>query len=402
MASSTPEPEAGKADAPHGTNPASLDELTTPAAVVDVARMAANLDRMAAYTTEHGLRLRPHTKTHKSPLLAAEQLRRGAIGVTVATGREAVLMGDVARDVLLAYPVLGGGRYDAVGRLPAAVRLTVALDSEEALRVLSRAARDADREVGVLVEVDLGMRRTGVAAPADMLRLARLADDLRGLRFRGLMFYPGHIREPVERQEPALRRLQQELDAHLDALESAGMRAEIVSGGSTPAAFQSHRIGGLTEVRPGTYIFNDRTTAAVGACAWEDCAYSVLATVVSTAVPEQAVVDAGSKALAREEIRAPEGTRIRARNGREGPATGLGALLDRPDVVVRATSEEHGILDLAGSDWSPRVGDRVRIVPNHVCVSVNLQLELWGVSGDEVVSRWDVAARGWTAEGLSR
>ncbi len=376
-----------------------LSELPTPAAVVDVDRMAANLDRMAAYTTEHGLGLRPHTKTHKVPALAQEQIRRGARGLTVATGREAVVMGDVAGDLLLAYPVIGGGRLDAVAALPPQVRLTVALDSEEALRVLSRAARDAGREAGVLVEVDLGMGRTGVGSIAEMLRLARLAGDLSALRFRGLMFYPGHIREPVDRQSVALDRLQHDLGARLDALEEAGLRPEVVSGGSTPTAFHSHRTVGVTEVRPGTYIFNDRTTAAVGACAWEDCAYTVLATVVSTAVAGQAVVDAGSKALSREEIRAPQGTLIRSADGHEGDATGLGALLDRPEVIVKATSEEHGLLDLTRSDWRPRIGDRVRIVPNHVCVSVNLHPTLWGARGEEIVEKWAVAARGWSVDG---
>ncbi|HEU0076191.1 MAG TPA: hypothetical protein VFQ76_01005, partial [Longimicrobiaceae bacterium] len=131
---------------------------------------------------------------------------------------------------------------------------------------------------------------------------------------------------------------------------------------------------------PGTHIFNDRTTAMVGACAWDECAYSVLATVVSTSVPGQAVVDAGSKALAREELRADGG--------------GFGALLDRPEVTVKAVSEEHGLLDLSATDWRPRLGDRVRVVPNHVCVSVNLSDGLWGVRGDEVVAAWEVAGRG--------
>jgi D-serine deaminase-like pyridoxal phosphate-dependent protein len=153
-----------------------------------------------------------------------------------------------------------------------------------------------------------------------------------------------------------------------------------VSGGSTPTLWHSHLIPGLTEVRPGTTIFNDRSTVASGACGAEECAYTVLATVVSTAVEGQAVVDAGSKALAREELRPESG--------------GYGALLGREEVVVRAVSEEHGILDLSATTWRPAVGDLVRIVPNHVCVSVNLQERLWGVRGDEVVEEWEVLGRG--------
>ncbi len=356
-------------------------ELETPAALVDLDRVAANLDRMAAYTAAHHLALRPHIKTHKTPELALEQLRRGAVGLTCATPLEAEVMSDVAGDILVAYPPVDALRIARLLALPDEVRLTVALDSAEALAALARAAEKEGRSVGVLVELDLGMHRVGVTRPVDAVELARAAADARGTEYRGVMFYPGHIRERVEAQDQAIRRLSDELGRYLEALGAVDLVPDIVSGGSTPAGWASHRVEGLTEIRPGTYIFNDRTTAAVGACTWDDCAYSVLATVVSTAVPGQAVVDAGAKAIAREEIRGVD-------------APGLGALLDRPGVVVQTVSEEHGILDLAGTDWRPRVGDRVRIVPNHVCVSVNLQDTLWGVRRGDVVTSFDVAARG--------
>jgi D-serine deaminase-like pyridoxal phosphate-dependent protein len=364
--------------------PRTLDELSTPAAIVDVDRMSANLDRMADYARAHGLGLRPHTKTHKTPELALEQLRRGATGLTVATLREAEVMSGVAEDLLIAYPPVGAARLERLFALPSHVRVTVALDSVEALDGLGRAAREAGREVGVLVEADLGMGRVGVATPEEAVQLARTVSASPPLRFRGLLFYPGHIREPVDQQESALDALACDVARFRQALEVADLPPEVVSGGSTPTAFATHRIAGLTEFRPGTYIFNDRTTAAVDACAWDDCAYSILATVVSTAVAGQAVVDAGAKALAKEEIRAPG-------------MSGFGALLDRPEIAVKAVSEEHGLLDLSASDWRPRVGDRVRLVPNHVCVSVNLQPRLWYVSGDEVLRALPVAARGWTA-----
>ncbi|MBD0319286.1 MAG: D-TA family PLP-dependent enzyme, partial [Gemmatimonadetes bacterium] len=198
--------------------------------------------------------------------------------------------------------------------------------------------------------------------------------------YRGIMFYPGHIRGPVAEQDAARAALGARLAERIGALEEAGLRPEVVSGGSTPTFWRSHELAGLTEVRPGTNIFNDRTTAEIGACDWDECAYSVLATVVSTAVEGQAVVDAGSKALAKEELRATGG--------------GYGALLDRPEVVVKAVSEEHGLLDLSATDWRPRVGERVRVVPNHVCVSVNLQERLLGVRGGEIVADWEIAGRG--------
>ncbi|HEV3052232.1 MAG TPA: hypothetical protein VGX50_18120, partial [Longimicrobium sp.] len=198
--------------------------------------------------------------------------------------------------------------------------------------------------------------------------------------YRGVMFYPGHVRQNVDQQDEAIRALSDRVDGVLEALGRAGVPARVVSGGSTPTFWRSHQVAGLTEVRPGTNIFNDRTTAEIGACGWDELAYSVLATIVSTSVPGQAVVDAGSKALAKEEIRAE--------------TAGYGALLDRRDVVVKSVSEEHGLLDLSHTDWRPRVGERVRIVPNHVCVSVNLHEQLYGVRGGEVAEVWDVAARG--------
>lgn len=369
------------------TTPRSLASLLTPAAVVDLDRMEANLDRMAAYVSEHGLGLRPHTKTHKSPLLAAQQMQRGAIGLTVAQLHEALVMGEAADDILLAHPPVGEPKLARLIALPAHLRITVALDSRDALEPLAAAAAAAAREIGVLVELDLGMHRVGIPDPHAAAELCELCTRLDGVRWRGIMFYPGHIREHVSEQDAALENVDGQLQHVLAILHERGLDPEIVSAGSTPAAFASHRIRGLTEIRPGTYIFNDRTTAEIGACAWDDCAYTVLATVISTAVPGQAVIDAGSKALFREEIRGSN-------------AAGFGALLDRPDVVVKGMSEEHGLLDLSNTDWRPRVGDRVRVVPNHVCVSVNLHDRVWGVRGDRIETSWPVVARGWDTYGV--
>jgi D-serine deaminase-like pyridoxal phosphate-dependent protein len=360
---------------------ASLDSLMTPAAVVDLDRVEANLQRVAAYTRQHGLRWRPHTKTHKTAELTALQLRAGAVGATVATPREAEVMATVADDVLLAYPAVGAARLARLMALPRHVRLTVALDSREALDGLSRAARDAGRTVGILVELDMGMRRVGVQAPGEAVALARAVASSSAVEYRGVIFYPGHLRAPQAELSPALQEQSSRLHAFLEALSAAGLPPATVSGGSTPTLWRSHEVAGLTEIRPGINVLNDRNSAAVGACAWDECAYSVLATVVSTAVPGQAVIDAGSKALAKE-----EGVH---------PAGGYGALLDRPDVLVRGLSEEHGLLDVSATPWRPRVGERVRVVPNHVCASVNLHERLHVLRRDAVLATWPVAARGW-------
>src|SRR5690606_10947179 len=210
-----------------------LTELETPTAVVDVDTMAANLARMADYARSHGLRLRPHIKTHKTPELAAEQLRHGADGVTVATLREAEVMAAVAEDILIAYPPVGRARIERLLALPPHLRLSVALDSHDALRALAAAAAAAGREIGVLVELDLGMGRCGVPTPEAAVALAKEAATLDGVAYRGVLFYPGHIREPVAEQGPALARLQADLDRFRTALARAGVEPEVVSGGST-------------------------------------------------------------------------------------------------------------------------------------------------------------------------
>ncbi|MFP4623287.1 MAG: alanine racemase [Gemmatimonadota bacterium] len=355
-------------------------DIPTPAAVVDLDRLEANLRRMQDYVDAHGLGLRPHVKTHKARWLAEEQVRRGAIGVTVATPVEAERVGAAAPEVLVAYPALGA-RGGVLARRASVGPTLIALDSVVAVEALQRALAATRAEpVGVLVELDVGMRRCGVRDPDAAVEIARACGD--GVAYRGIMFYPGHIRARVEEQDAALEALANDLGAAVQRLGDAGLEPEIVSGGSTPTAYRSHEVPHQTEIRPGTYVFNDRTTAAIGACAWADCAYTVVATVVSTAVPGQAVVDAGSKALSSDTLRA------------DGHG-GFGQLLDRPGVTVARMSEEHGVLDLTGTDWRPRVGDRVRIIPNHVCVSVNLHPRLYGVRGERVERQWPVEAAGW-------
>jgi D-serine deaminase-like pyridoxal phosphate-dependent protein len=219
----------------------------------------------------------------------------------------------------------------------------------------------------------------GVQGPAQALSLAREASRAPGVQYRGVMFYPGHLRSPAEEQVQGLSEVNDRVADLLGTLEEGGLTPGIVSGGSTPTLWSSHRIAGVTEVRPGTCIFNDRDILAMGACGREDLAYAVLATVVSTAVPGRAVVDAGSKALAKESFRSLGG--------------GFGFLQDRPEVEVVGLSEEHGILSLEHTDWRPRVGDRVRIIPNHVCVSVNLQ-DRYVVDTGSGLEAWPIEGRG--------
>jgi len=358
-----------------------LDGYQTPIPVVDLDRMESNLDRMAAYTRDHRLHLRPHVKTHKSLRVAAAQVVRGAAGLTCATPRELEVMSGASASLLLGYPPVGAGRLARLLAVPEPVELRVSLDSAQAIDGLAAAASAAGRPVAVLVEVDLGMRRVGVATAEELVLLARRATDATGLSFEGIAFYPGHIRSGGPESDDAIRRVSNALAGMLDALAGAGLAARTVSGGSTPTAWRSHEIAGVTEIRPGTYVYNDRATVACGVAQRDDCALTVLATVVSTAVPGQAVVDAGTKSLGRE-----------PRGGDE--QFGFGELWDRPEVVVRAMSEEHGILDLSRTAWRPVIGEVVRIIPNHVCIVTHLFDGVIGIRGNEVVEAWQVGARG--------
>lgn len=355
------------------------ETIETPAALVDLDRVRHNAGRAVACLARHDLAWRPHIKTHKCVEIARIQLDAGARGLTVATPREAEVMSRVTDDLLLAYPPVGHAKLARLVDLPASVDLKVALDSRPVLDALARAGREAGRSFGVLVELDVGMGRVGVGSVAEAVALAERAEEAEGADFRGLLFYPGHIRTPAGEQDEAIEAVSRRLDEVVDALADRALEPAIVSGGSTPTFERSGDFRHVTEIRAGTLIFNDRDARAIGAAGWDDCAYTVLATVVSRSVPGQAVVDAGSKALAKEL--------------RGGGVDGYGVVQGRPEVPVTALSEEHGTLDLSGTDWDPPVGERVRIVPNHVCVSVNLQDELIVDDGGRW-SRWPLEARG--------
>jgi D-serine deaminase-like pyridoxal phosphate-dependent protein len=361
-----------------------VEALETPVPLVDLARLERNLDRMAAYGSAHGLALRPHIKTHKSPRIAEEQLRRGAVGVTCATLLEAEVMAEVCHDILIAYPPVGNSKLQRLLSLPSEIDLTVALDSIPVAEALALAAGERGRTVGVYVELDVGMRRVGLSSGEDILALVRHVSASAPLTYRGITYYPGHIRAPVDQQDAEIAALSRQLGAIIELLGRAGFRPPVVSGGSTPTIAQSHKVEGLTEIRPGTYAYNDRLTHQVGACSWDDCALTVLATVVSTAVPGQAVIDAGTKALGREPGANPE--------------DGFAALIDRPDVTVQRMSEEHGVLDLRNTNWRPAVGEQVRLVPNHVCIAVQLHEVIYGIRDNRVETSWPISARGRRAQ----
>ena len=362
-----------------------ISELDTPALVVDLDVMERNLSQMAEYCRRHNLRLRPHTKTHKIPELAKKQIESGAVGITVAKlGEAEVMLKAGLKDLLIAYPIVGSTKTHRLAELAQRATITVSLDSEEAARGISAALserRSGGASVGVLVELDVGFGRCGVAQENEALALAQKISSLPGLEFKGLAFFPGHFGVSPDQRAVLRKQVNEFLDRCYEAFERAGLSFAIVSGGSTPSRYESEFFHGVNEVRPGTYIFNDRSTVGVSAATVDDCALSVLVTVVSTSVSGRAVIDGGSKTFSSDTYHAEHGR-------------GFGLIKEDPAADIERLSEEHGHLNVSRSPRKYTVGERLMIIPNHVCTTVNMHDEIYGVRGEQVETVWKVAARG--------
>ncbi len=342
----------------------------TPAVVIDMERVARNIARVQDLCDKAGLANRPHIKTHKSPLLAQMQVEAGASGITCQKLGEAEVMADAGLDdILISYNLLGEEKMARLGRLLRGTRVTVAADNPTMVAGLTRAAALAERSLPVVVECDTGRKRAGVETPAEAVTLARAIAATPGLTFAGFLLYP---------TEDGWPQAQRFLDAATAGLRDAGLAPAIVSTGGSPNLPHLGELKGATEHRPGTYIFNDRMQVAAGVAGWDDCALTVYATVVSRAAPDRGILDAGSKTLTAD----------------TGGLDGFGAILDYPQARIGGFAEEHGFLDLSRSPTQPQVGEVVRIVPNHVCVVVNMVDELVMVRDEDIVGTLPVAARG--------
>ncbi|WP_055474846.1 alanine racemase [Gordonia sp. HS-NH1] len=356
--------------------------IDTPYLEVDVDRMTRNLASLADRARSTGVEVRPHAKTHKSAEIARMQIDVGAVGLAVATIGEAEAFADAAEitsctDIFIAYPVWPTPAKAARLRaLAARVSLRVGVESVEGARHLG-ALLDGQR-IEALVEVDSGQHRTGVT-PGGAGEVAA-AGTAAGLDVVGVFTFPGHgyglgdtRRRAAEQEVAALR-------AAAESLREHGIDPRVRSGGSTPTiefVGDPAHAGVLTEVRPGVYPLNDAQQVEIGACGFDDVALTAVATVVRSE-PGRIVVDAGSKILGAD---------------RAAWATGHGRLLDHPDARVVQLSEHHAVVDFpADSTPVPRLGDVVRVVPNHVCTAVNLVDELVAIDGSD--SRWPVIARG--------
>ena len=352
--------------------PISDQRLDTPAVLVDLDVVEANIAHMAGFARRNGLALRPHIKTHKSVAMARRQMDAGAAGICCATASEAeVMIAGGLHDVLLAYPLVGARKLERIAPLLAGGKLTLVTDSAAVTASYRELAQNLGQTVPVMVEVDTGMNRIGVA-PGKVVEAVREVTRGNELDFRGILTHAGHSHdakdplgiEAVARQEAA------SMGAAREDLERAGFDVPIVSAGSTITAPYLKASDGITEIRPGTYIYNDLRTLGTYACTPDAIAATVLATVVSLE-GERVTVDAGNKTL------------TMSRDG----AFGFGHLRDRPESRFTRLSEEHGVLTVPDALRHLAVGDRVEIMPIHVCVWMDLQREIYGTRNGRVVER---------------
>ncbi len=357
-------------------------DLSTPILTVDLDVVEWNLDRMAQTCRQQSVGLRPHIKTHKTPEVSRMQVERGAVGLTVAKVGEAEVMASAGFDnILVAFPIFGGEKLRRLAEIARSRRVLVSLDAEATAQELSRAAAAQGASVGVLVEFDAGFHRCGLEPGPACVELAKVIETLPGLKLRGLMTYFGNVWGSHEERRAEVEQVAGRVGKALAAFRDERLPLEIVSGGSTPSAEFAHLVPGLTEIRPGTYVYNDMNTYYQGVCSLDDCAVRIVVTVVSTAVPGRAIIDAGSKTLSSDLLGS-------------GPKSGHGYIVEAPDACIIQLNEEHGYVDITRSQHKFFVGEVLTVIPNHVCAAINMHDEICTLRKDEAIGSWKIAARG--------
>lgn len=368
-----------------------LSSVATPRVVVDLPRLKANIAAMQALASKAGVRLRPHSKTHKSPVIARWQIEAGAVGICCAKlGEAEVMAGAGIEDIRLPYPI-NPSNADRVMALQDRTRLSIIVDDLDVAKQWSSKMKAAGRKLAVLVKVDVGFHRCGVNPESpDVAETIRRIAGLPGVDFRGLLSHAGHAYhgESAEQLLTIAKTEAEILNRLATDIRKAVRAVEEISVGATPTARFIEAQQGVTEMRPGNYVFFDRTQAGLGSARLEDCALHVVATVVSRPAPNRVIVDAGSKMLTSDGVR---GFGQQSGHGLVYPS--LEASEPDRSIAIERLSEEHGVMRVQPS-CPLKPGDRVRILPNHSCVVTNLADEVLLVEGREVVDKLPVAARG--------
>ena len=352
-----------------------IEQFGTPCAVVDLDVVDRNIAKLQSLCDAAGLANRPHIKTHKSPFLAQRQMAAGAIGITCQKLGEAEIMAAAGiTDILIATNILGAAQSGRLAALQRQTPLKLCADNPVSLAAYSKAGQTADRPITVLIECDTGRKRAGVETAGEAVALAKILRDDPWLEFGGLMFYPPRDGWPAT---------QDFLDTTRQGLADLGLVPQIISPhiistGGTPNLVNLGQLDGATEHRAGTSIFNDRMMMKAGVAKMEDCALNIFTSVVSRAGPARGILDGGSKTFTSD----------------TGGLDGFGQILEYPDARIHDMAEEHGFLDLSACDTRPEVGEILRVIPNHVCVAVNMFDQLVAVRGNSITDVLPVAARG--------
>jgi D-serine deaminase-like pyridoxal phosphate-dependent protein len=361
-----------------------LATLDTPALLIDLDIVWRNLEQMQKNADKFGVALRPHIKTHKTPELAHLQRRLGAMGITVAKVSEAEVMAEAGiKDIFIANQVVSEKKLNRIVDLKKKVDISVGVDSSLAAKKLSAIFAASGLTVDYLMEINSGLNRCGVLPGKDAVELYQAIHALPSLRFKGIFTHAGQVYGAGSLAEVReISRHESEIMVETArALEQAGTSVEIISVGSTPTmkVWQGHE--GVNEIRPGNYIFHDAIQISLGVATLEECALSIVASVISRPSRERAVIDGGSKAFSSD----------RGAHGKE-MASGFGIVLGKKATLERL-SEEHGIMSL-DPDEDLEIGDRVRIIPNHACATVNLFDRAYGIKEGKVAEEFNIAARG--------
>lgn len=360
----------------------SYRSLSTPAVIIDMDAVEENIAAMIAGAKKHKMTHRPHTKTHKSVFMAKKQLEMGACGITCAKLGEAEVMADSGiDDILLAFPMIGADKLKRLIALKKRIkRLIVIANSVEGATGLSEAAMAADEVFDLLIEVDGGMNRGGVAPGEAVVAFADRIRHLPGINICGILYYDALASGSKGQEEiiAAAEREGENVRKSAELLRQAGFKTEILSAGSSFSAKYPEYLTGVTELRPGTYIYNDRSQLAIGMVTEKQCALRVIATVVSRPDEHTAIIDAGSKTLSSDTL---------------SRASGYGYVMEHPEVAIVKLNEEHGYMKSEGI-MPFRIADLATIIPNHACVVSNLAEEAYAVRGGQVVATIAIEARG--------
>lgn len=362
-----------------------VQTLDTPAVLVDLDVLDRNVARMAAFAAEQGIALRPHAKSHKTLGIAERQRSAGARGFTVAKLDEAdAYLSAGFDDLLIANEIVGIDKWHRLAAMQRRGSVAAGIDNAQAAAGMAAVARQAGVTVPVLIEVDSGLRRAGVQPGPPTLELAVKVIGLSGLNLRGVFTHAGHAYaagSPAEVER--IGRAEGEILVQTaQVLRAHGLRCDVVSVGSTPTARYAGAVPGVTEFRPGNYVFYDRMQVALGSAQVEDCALTVLARVISRPDPRRLVIDAGSKTFALD--RGAHSADALAGFGEAWPQR----------LVLERLSEEHGMLSPKAERQPIEIGERLRFIPNHACTVANLADVLLGIRGDRVAEMLTVLVRG--------